>query len=412
MPEGTTVATKSVLMTVENTDPKCFWLTNYLETLLVQVWYPMTVCSQSKEQKKIIAGFYRAQNLQMGKPPMGIGFSLNDFGFRGVSSVESAMLGGAAHLVNFIGTDNLAGIRCAETYYGAINTDGKKTMYGCPGFSIPASEHSTITSWGKENEEDAMRNMLTQYPEGLVACVSDSYDIWNACDKIWGEKLKGMIMERKQPGGRLVVRPDSGEPTEIVPKVLEKLLTKFSEYVKEWEVTGPEGKKKYRLLPSQIRVIQGDGVNHKSIQQILEILDAKGIAADNVVFGSGGALLQRMDRDTFKCAFKCSWIQGTDFARPVFKDPATDPGKKSKKGRLTLVKAANLSVIPTTWTKDNYYRAGDWITVFDNLGANLQDELQVVFEDGDIRNETTFDEIRMRADIDGGPFIGELPAKK
>merc|ERR1712110_1255981 len=151
-------------MTVENTDPKCFWLPNYLETFLVQVWYPMTVCTNSFFQKRLITKY-----LEETGDPAGIGFKLHDFGYRGSSSMESAGLGASAHLVNFLGTDTLAGLLVAREFYN----DPK----GCVGYSIPASEHSTITSWGKDGEVEAMRNMLTQYPTGLVACVSDSYDI-------------------------------------------------------------------------------------------------------------------------------------------------------------------------------------------------------------------------------------------
>jgi nicotinamide phosphoribosyltransferase len=164
VPEGSVVPTKNVLFTVENTDPNCYWLTNYVETLLVQVWYPMTVCTNSREQKKIIAKYLNetADNLD------NLYFKLHDFGYRGSTSHESAGIGGAAHLVNFKGTDTIAGLTMARKFYGCKMA----------GFSIPAAEHSTITSWTKEKEVEAYRNMLTKFPNGLMACVSDSYDIW------------------------------------------------------------------------------------------------------------------------------------------------------------------------------------------------------------------------------------------
>ena len=149
-PEGTVVGAKNVLMTVENTDPACFWLTNFVETLLVQVWYPMTVATHSREQKKVVAKY-----LDVTGDVAGLGFKLHDFGFRGVSSVETAGVGSCAHLVNFLGTDTVAGLVVAKDYYGAESAAG---------FSIPASEHSTITSWGESREVDAMRNMLEVYP--------------------------------------------------------------------------------------------------------------------------------------------------------------------------------------------------------------------------------------------------------
>merc|ERR1712203_1191539 len=149
-----------------------------------------------------------------------------------------------------IGTDTEAAMHCAKKYYNA----GEGSFFDCPAFSIPASEHSTITSWGKEGELDAMRNMLTQYPDGLVACVSDSFDIWQACEKYWGTELKEMIMNRPPPAGRLVVRPDSGVPKDTVLKCLQILTEKF-----ECTTTSTG----HKLLPSCIRLIQGDGVNYQ-----------------------------------------------------------------------------------------------------------------------------------------------------
>lgn len=198
-----------VLFTIENTDPECFWLTNYLETLLVQVWYPITVCTGSREQKRLIGRYLNetADSIE------GVFFKLHDFGFRGVSSCESAALGGLAHLVNFRGTDTLVSLLAGREYYHC----------DMAGFSIPASEHSTITSWGREHEVDAFRNMLLSYPSNGVACVSDSYDVWQACDKLWGQELHDLVVERDQRHGVLVIRPDSGDPPEVVHRVLDIL---------------------------------------------------------------------------------------------------------------------------------------------------------------------------------------------
>lgn len=194
VPEGTLVGTHNVLVTVENTDPKCYWLTNYIETLLVEVWYPITVATLSYHIKKIIMKYLE----ETGDPNL-IDFKLHDFGFRGVSSVESAGIGGCAHLVNFKGTDTIAALIVAQKYYDCLMA----------GFSIPVSEHSTMTSWGRENEDKAMENMLDQYPKGLIACVSDSFNIFLACRDIWGTKLKAKIMARD---GTLVVRQDPNGP--------------------------------------------------------------------------------------------------------------------------------------------------------------------------------------------------------
>merc|ERR1719240_2194579 len=330
---------------------------------------------------------------------------LNDFGFRGVSSTESAMLGGAAHLVNFIGSYNMAAIHFLEKYY-----DGGpgKGFFECPSFSIPASEHSTITSWGKDKECDAMKNMLEQYPQGLVACVSDSFDIYNACENYWGTQLKSLIENRPQDtGGRLVVRPDSGDPEEIVLKVCQILIKKFGCTKTS---TG------HQLLPNYIRVIQGDGVDYQSIPKILKILADNGIAAENVAFGSGGALLQKVHRDTFKCAFICSEITVNGKKSPVFKDPITDSGKSSKKGRLTLQEVSKTSIpsddkyvaskdckIPGG--KGAYHVYGNYVTVAEGKGDPSKDLLVEVFRNGDLLKDWTFDEIRLRADLPGGPFV-------
>jgi nicotinamide phosphoribosyltransferase len=314
VPEGSVVPFRNVLFTCENTDPKCFWLTNYVETLLVQTWYPMTVCTNSRAQKEIIAECLRDTADSMD----GLPFKLHDFGFRGSTSVQSAGIGGAAHLVNFQGTDTIMGIVTARMYYGA----------SMAGYSIPAAEHSTITSWTKEKEADAFKNMLEKFPSGAVACVSDSYDIWEACSKIWGEELKGLVEDRgKRGAGPLVVRPDSGDPATTVVKVLEILGSKFG------TTTNSKG---YKLLPPYLRVIQGDGINYESLKEICDSVKESGWSLENLAFGSGGGLLQKVHRDTQKCAFKCCYarIDGKDVN--VYKDPVTDHGKMSRKGRMTL----------------------------------------------------------------------------
>merc|ERR1719460_2731878 len=197
----------------------------------------------------------------------------------------------------------------AKRYYGA----NAGSFFECPSFSIPASEHSTITSWGKDKEVDAMRNMLESYPQGLVACVSDSFDIFNACENYWGGELKDLVLKRD---GCLVVRPDSGELPGIVGDVLDSLGKVFE------TTTTSTG---HKLLPPQIRVIQGDGISIGSLQTIIDHIAERGWALDNLAFGSGGALLQKLHRDTLKIAFKCcnATIKGEEV--DIYKDPITDP---------------------------------------------------------------------------------------
>ena len=358
VPEGVSLPVGNVMAQVKNTDPKCAWLTSYVETSLLRaIWYPTTVATVSKACKNIISRYLD----ETADSSEGLGFKLHDFGARGASSEETAALGGAAHLVNFMGTDTISGLMLARRFYGA----------DMAGFSIPAAEHSTITSWGKDGESAAYANMIKQVGgDGkMVAVVSDSYDFWNAIDNIWGDELKEQV---ETMGGTLVVRPDSGEPVEVVPEALERLMVKFG------YTTNSKG---YRVLPGCIRLIQGDGVSVKSIEAILEALKQRSISADNIAFGMGGELLQKVNRDTQKFAMKASAIQINGQWMDVFKDPITDPGKRSKRGRLALVKNNN-----------GYQTIRE-----DELGAQTN-ELVTVFRNGDTLVNWNFDEIRARAD--------------
>lgn len=357
VPEGTVVPVRNCLMTIENTDRACYWLTNWLETQLVQVWYPTTVATQSREMKKTLL-----RSLRLSGDPATVNFRLHDFGCRGTSSLESAALGCAAHLVNFTGTDTLPGLGLVAQVYGDE----------CAGTSVPASEHSTITSWGQQHELDAMRNMLDQYPEGTVACVSDSFDIFRACADYWGGALKDQVLERN---GTLVIRPDSGDPATVLCQVLEILGAKFPVSVNS---------KGFKVLDPHVRVIQGDGIDFHSLGTILEAVTGRGWSADNLVFGSGGGLLQKLNRDTLKFAFKCSSVVVNGQSRDVFKRPVTDHGKQSKPGRLKLV-------------CDECGGATSYRTVPE--ASPGEDVLQTVFENGAVVRRTTFAEIRKRASL-------------
>lgn len=356
--EGTPVPVSNAMMTVEATDPNHPWLTNYMETLLVNVWYPCTVATQSREMKKVWLHYLNETG-----DPAGIDFKLHDFGCRGVTCPEQAGLGGAAHLVNFKGTDTLPAIVLADRFYDC----------DMAGFSIPASEHSTITSWGRDNELDAMRNMLRAYPEvPLVACVSDSYDIWNACSNLWGKELKEEILSRE---GTLVVRPDSGDPPSTVKKVIKTLMDAFG-----YETNA----KGYDVLPPQVRVIQGDGIDFDMIPRILETLREDGISADNLAMGSGGGLLMKLDRDVQRFAFKCSAIERDTLWHDVYKDPVTDAGKKSKRGLMKLV-----------WEEGSH---GKWLTTVHETDRRTN-MMKTVFENGSLSPTQSFDAVRENATI-------------
>jgi nicotinamide phosphoribosyltransferase len=323
--EGSVVPVHNALMTIENTDPNCFWLTNFLETLLMQVWYPCTVATLSRQVRKVVEQYFDETADHAAKAA--IDFVLNDFGFRGVSSVESAALGGSAHLISFMGSDTVYASHFLKQYYHA------KAVYGK---SVPATEHSIMTLMGESGEKKIMEHVLNAYPEGILACVSDSYNIFNAVENYWGGELKEQVLRRK---GTLVVRPDSGDPVRTLLKVFHLLFDKFGFTVNS---------KGFKVLPPQVRVIQGDGIDLQSIPLIYQALKAHGISAENLVLGMGGALLQKVNRDTQKFALKCSYAEVNGEWMNVKKHPVemNEKGvlvkyfKTSKAGKLKLVKEA------------------------------------------------------------------------
>jgi nicotinamide phosphoribosyltransferase len=365
VPEGAIVPVNNVLMTIENTNTECFWLSNFLETLLVQVWYPCTVATLSREIRKIVENYFEETASETAKGA--IDFVLNDFGFRGVSSVESAGIGGAAHLINFNGSDNIAGSVLAKNYYDTEH------VYG---MSIPATEHSICTLLGEEGEIEMFKHVLETFPTGVVACVSDSFNIFRACSEYWGDELKDMVLKRD---GVLVIRPDSGDPVMTLLRVFDILFEKFGFTINE---------RGYKVLPPQVRVIQGDGVDINSIRTIYAALKQGGISAGNLVLGMGGALLQKIDRDTQKFAFKCSYAEINSDPVDVQKHPLemdehgrlTQSFKKSKAGKLKLI-----------LTEDGYN------TIKADEQPEYEDQLITVFENGELINETSFEAVKERA---------------
>lgn len=324
--EGTKVPVSNVMVTAESTDPNCVWLESFLETALLRaVWYPTTVATNSHYCKQIIMDSLRRT---ADAPEAEINFKLHDFGARGVSSRESAAIGGMAHLVNFMGTDTVSGIVRAMQSYNS----------GVCGFSIPAAEHSTITSWGKEREYDAYLNMVEQYaaPGKIFAVVSDSYDIYNAVSNIW---IKGGLLEKvKAKGATVVIRPDSGDPTKVPVEIIDIIAKEYGYSVNN---------KGFKVLPPEVRVIQGDGITPETLKSVLENLEAAGYSASNIAFGMGAGLLQKVDRDTYKFAMKCSAAEIDEQWVDVYKQPVGDTSKKSKRGRITLATTA-YSKTPTT----------------------------------------------------------------
>ncbi|MFD2110963.1 nicotinate phosphoribosyltransferase [Thiorhodococcus fuscus] len=358
--EGSAVPVRQVLATVESTDPQVPWIGQYAETAILRaIWYPTTVATISWHIKGLIRRYLEdtAESLD------GLSFMLHDFGSRGVSSFESAALGGAAHLVNFQGSDTLVGVIAANRYY-----DAEMAAY-----SIPAAEHATVTAWGEASELDAYRNMLDRFarPGGMLAVVSDSYDLERAVG-YWSHELREQV---RTSGATLVIRPDSGHPPTMVRRTLEQLAEGYGARINA---------KGYRVLDG-VRVIQGDGIDLDSIGEILAEVKRAGFSVENLAFGMGGALLQRLDRDTQRFAFKASAIRRDGVWRDVSKQPRTDPEKASKPGRLSLLHNPEFG----TWRTQREEQS---------VEPGWRSALDCVYEDGRIQGQQTLAEIRARAD--------------
>lgn len=358
-PEGTIIPLQNVQVQVINTDPNVPWITSYMETAILRaVWYPSTVAAVSRKAKSIILGYL---NDTCDDPQSQIAFKLHDFGARGCTCPEQAMIGGVAHLVNFMGTDTVEALIGARRYYDEPMA----------GFSIPAAEHSTIMTWHRE--EEAFENMINQFAgEGkLYAVVSDTNDIYHAVDKFWGVLLKEKV---KSAGGTLVVRPDSGDPVVITERVISSLAKSFG------FTTNSKG---FKVLDPSVRVIQGDGVNLKAIDDILRNLKTKGFSAENIAFGMGAGLLQKVNRDSFGYAMKASAISKDGFWRDIRKNPASDPSKKSKAGILRLLRTGNSY---TTTSEKGFIDNG-------------VDVLTPVYENGDVLKTWSLAEVRANASL-------------
>lgn len=362
--EGSRIPMGNVLMTVENTDPKCYWLTNALESVLTHVWYPSTVATLSTHTIEEIGSYLD----KTGGDRAGLPFMLHDFGYRGATTDEAASLGGAAHLISSKGTDTLPAMQLAKYYYGAAFND--------LAFSVPATEHSVMTSLGKNGERAIVDQLLTEYPTGILSVVADSYDIYKFVDMI-GNEFKERILERD---GKFVVRPDSITQEHSTPEslmiALIEMLGAFFGYT--------ENEKGYKVLNPKIGLLWGDGIDPAGINLILAGAQIAGWAAENFVFGMGGGLLQKVNRDTQRFAFKCSAQKRDGEWIDIYKEPL-DSSKKSKRGRLAL--EYNKSVDAFSTTRLN----GDGNA---DMPTNL---LKTVFEDGRIKKIYDFAEVRANA---------------
>ena len=377
VPEGTMIPTGLPLFSIESTDDNVPWIVGHLETLLMKVWYPSNIATRSYYIKKMLMRF--AEKTQV-EPS--VHFQLHNFGDRGASSVESAGIGGLAHLTQFSGTDNFNSLNYGKEFYSEE----------MPGFSIVATEHSTVTSWGKDKEFDFYDNYIETFQsQPIVACVMDSYDYLKAVDYVTKGGFKDKIESDNYP--IFVIRPDSGDPVDMINSTLD-----IMEYNKVKFTVNGLGFKKF----NKYGIIWGDGISESVMNSILKVVVSRGYDSSTVAFGMGGALMHgnpstSNNRDTQGWAVKCSNIvvDEGDFVdegdvhgweehlvnRDVFKDPITARSKKSKKGRITTLYNPD---------KDEYY-AGD--LNHEVINGHI-DVLKTVYEDGEILKEYSLTDVR------------------
>lgn len=357
VPEGTRVPSGNAIVTVECTDPDLPWMASYIETALLRaVWYGTTIATNDYKNWRAIRRFA----LETSDTEDLVPFTLHDFGGRGVSSGESAEVAGAAHLVYFMGSDTIEGIRAANHYYNSPMS----------AFSVPATEHSIQCSYGPMGQREYLETVIDQYakPGAIVSIVIDGYDTFREAQTLCSLKEKIIASN-----ARIVFRPDSGDPLEIIPRLLQ---------MQEMAFGAKLNTKGYKVI-NNVGIIQGDGVDHDSMVAILEKITSLGYSASNIVFGSGGGLLQKVNRDTYKFAMKASAVLVGKKWVDIFKDPVTDPGKKSKSGRLSLFKSTITGELATLPMEGD---STDWV-----------DQMVIMYKAGELLNETTLDEIRARA---------------
>ncbi len=350
--EGTVLPTNNVLIQIINTDPKYYWVTSFFETALLRaVWYPTTVGTLSWLCKQVIRNALERTSDNVGA----LRFMLHDYGARGVSSQQSAALGGMAHLVNFSGSDTTPGILAAKRWYNAV----------APSKSGPNSEHSCFTAWGRDQEIDAIRNMLEVYRDhGIALVLTDSYDHENCIKNILGGELKEMIQNFP---GLVCARPDSGDIVRVTADTIEWLMESFG-----YETNS----KGFRILPKFIRVAQGDGVTGESLRRVYAEMERRGLAADNAIFGMGGGLLQNVNRDTNRFAQKANAICVNGHWRNISKSPTGEAYKASKAGRLALI-----------------CENGEYKTVPRDSVSAEQNLLKTVFRNGNLVRKWDFSEV-------------------
>ena len=378
LPEGTLVPIKVPVLTIYNTHPDFYWVTNYLETILSNLlWKPMTSATIAHQYRKVLTKWQEKTDAEKS---WFIDWQGHDFSMRGMDSVEAVISSGVAHLTSFMGSDSLPAIYGARKFYGSE---------GPVAGSVNATEHSVMCAGGKEDEVETFRRLLDTYPTGILSVVSDTWDLWKVCT----EHLVTLKEEILARDGKLVIRPDSGDPVDILCGINQYDIDKGIDYSHQppsykgviellWDVFGGTiNEQGYKVLDPHIGAIYGDSITIDRADEICKRLEAKGFASTNVVLGIGSFTYQYNTRDTFGFAMKATYVEVNGEGREIFKDPITDDGtKKSATGLLSVHNGDGAYVLRdrTSW-----------------LGEDTGD-LQVIYHNGHFRNTTTLDEIRNR----------------
>lgn len=371
IPEGSKVPMRVPCLTIVNTKPQFYWLTNFLETLLSAViWQPCTSATIAHTYRKLLNRYAE----ETGMPMDFVQWQGHDFSFRGMSSLETAVLSAMGHLLSFAGTDTIPAIDALEQYYNA-NADVELI-----GGSVAATEHSVMCSGSKDGELETFKRLVTEvYPTGIVSIVSDTWDLWKVCTE-YLPALKETILNRD---GKVVIRPDSGDPVKIIcgDPVGKTEAERKGVVELLWDVFGGTiTDKGFKLLDLHIGAIYGDSINIERATLICEGLKAKGFATQ-VVFGIGSYTYQYNTRDTFGTAMKATYVVIDGEGREIFKNPVTDDGTKKSATGLLQVKKENGSYVlidKVSWEEEQ------------------QSELKTVFKDGKLVKEYSLQEIRTK----------------
>lgn len=384
LPEGSVCPIRVPMLTIINTDPRFFWVTNYLETLMsCELWLPMTSATTARVYRKELERHAGKTGFDKN---VALGFLCHDFSMRGMAGLEASITSGMGHLTSFFGSETIPAINAIEEYY---NADTEKELIAA---TVPASEHSVMCAGGMEDEFGTFKRFITElYPKGFVSIVSDTWDLWKVVTD-YVPRLKDEILARD---GRLVIRPDSGNPVHIICGYRVSDFENFEEqsdlskeeftgvYELLWNIFGGAiNEKGYKVLDSHIGVIYGDSITIERQREIYERLEEKGFAATNLVLGIGSYTYQYRTRDSLGFAMKATWCQINGEPKEIFKKPKTDSGmKNSLKGLIRVDKDEN-----------GVYYATDCVTKEQEEGGCLE----VVFENGELKKEVSLKEIRER----------------